>query len=156
MSPDQPLINNKTFFRHSNPLSIQTQKNRDVISYKRHLQTCFMWNLFHHPRSPSPTHDSTEFEFLVDSSLILPIKTVDGKSSMNTIKEYTSYDECEGDALLAVEAGLQEMFARTVLQSPSSYSLRLGVLFAAKLKWYDALRTFLAKIPHSPLPDPDI
>ena len=64
------------------------------------------------------THDSTEFEFLVDSSLILPIKTVDGKSSMNAMKEYTSYDECEGDALLAVEAGLQEMFVRTVLQSP--------------------------------------
>ena len=58
-------------------------------------------------------------------------------------KAYTSFEECENDALRAVNAGRQGTFSRIVLQSPSPHSFRLGILFAAKLNWCNALRSLL-------------
>ena len=65
-------------------------------------------------------------------------------------KEYITFDECERDALVAVNTSNQDSFFRIVLQSPSPYSYRLGVLFAAKLNWCTALRSLLLATQTSP------
>ena len=70
-------------------------------------------------------------------------------------KRYTTFMECENDAILAMDAGRQGSFSRIVLQSPSPHSFILGVLFAAKLNWCNALRSLLLATRASPKPTVD-
>lgn len=76
-----------------------------------------------------------------------------GKMVEKVVQTYTSFEECEEDALLAIEAGRQDSFTRICLQSPSPWTFKLGVLFAAKLKWCDALKIFITAVRSSCPPD---
>lgn len=68
------------------------------------------------------------------------------------MKTHASSEECESAALLAIKYGRQNSFSRIILQSPSLYSLKLGVLYAAKLNWCDALKSLLTAIQASNIP----
>ena len=62
---------------------------------------------------------------------------------------FTSHQRCEEAALLAVKTQNEISFARIVLGSPSPYSLKLGVLYAAKFNWCQALHALLPEIQAS-------
>ena len=55
-------------------------------------------------------------------------------------------------ALLHINAGRRISFTRMIMQSPSLYTLRLGALYAAKMNWCDALKSFLSEIQGSRSP----
>jgi hypothetical protein len=65
---------------------------------------------------------------------------------------YLDYKECEEDALGAMKVKNKESFTNIILRSPSPYSLKLGVLYAAKLNWCDALSLLLSEIKTTRLP----
>jgi hypothetical protein len=56
---------------------------------------------------------------------------------------YATFEACEKDAISAIKSNDQAAFSHIILQSPSPWSSRLGVLFAAQLNWCDALRALL-------------
>ena len=70
-------------------------------------------------------------------------------------RTHTCYEECEDAALRAINTGDQDLFCQIILQSPSPYSFRLGVLYTAQLSWCDALTNFLLMIQTSPCPPND-
>ena len=92
----------------------------------------------------------------VDASWFTPMGSpnVSLNSTMfeSDVYTYTTFKECEEDALLAIEAGRQGSFSRIIMQSPSLYTLRLGALYAAKMNWCRALKRFISEIQRSRSP----
>ena len=107
------------------------------------------------PRAKSPK-PSRYVSGDVDASHFTPMgpSNVSLNSTMleSDVYAYITFKECEEDALLAIEAGRQRSFTRIIMQSPSLYTFRLGDLYAAKMNWCDALKSFLSEIQSSRSP----
>ena len=76
-------------------------------------------------------------------------KSVNSTMAEEDTTLYISFKECEAAALSCIDSGNWVSFTRIILRCPSLYSLRLGVLYAAKLKWFESLRKFLLAIQTS-------
>lgn len=100
-----------------------------------------------HARMPtSSQHIPTDAKIPFTVPLESPTKSLNSTVLKADTKPYTSFKECEDAALSEIAAGCQTSFTHILLQSPSPYSFKLGVLYAAKLNWCDALKNLLTVI----------